>query len=71
MNRCANCHENIEKDTVWCPYCGSEQNPRYSVFKILFLFIALNILIIIGCYGYMVYKGYQEKYITIDSLQEV
>ena len=52
MNRCLNCHRNIEKDTVWCPYCGTEQNPRYNLFFTFFLFIVLAALVMFGCYKY-------------------
>lgn len=52
MNRCYNCNRKLEKGTVWCPYCGQEQSPKYNIFSALFVLIVVACLVIFGCYKY-------------------
>jgi len=58
MNKCGNCGNQIEKETVWCPYCGTEQNPRYSLYGTFILLLLVAGIVIYGCSKY---KDYETK----------
>ena len=60
MNRCGNCGNQIEKETVWCPYCGTEQNPRYSLYGTFLVLILVAGIVMYGCSKYKDYKTKKE-----------
>ena len=60
MNKCGNCGNQIEKETVWCPYCGTEQNPRYSLYGTFILLLLVAGIVMYGCYKYKEYVTKKE-----------
>lgn len=60
MNRCVNCNKKIEKDAIWCEYCGTEQNPRYSLYGTFLVLILVAGIVMYGCSKYKDYKTKKE-----------
>lgn len=52
MNKCFNCGKKIERSTVWCPYCGTEIKPKYSLFGTLLLLILIEVFVMFACINY-------------------
>ena len=68
--RCRHCRKEIENGSIWCPYCGADQNSEHSIFGIFVLMLVFAAFVIYLCYEYKESKR-TSKEVTSRDVEKV